>query len=384
MRFSVSEVEVSPQRAEIKDAGEAVAELLNKPVEAWGVAPGRLVRCTAQNVFAHAACDAFYGHHPLRIRPDDVWLCIAQGFATHVNQNVEALRGRFVAHSGKLELRVERPDFVLGQPNPWPEAFAEFSDQVAGHVGRLRDLVAQRFSTSGPLEQAAFDVAVMDTFQGYFEYVVVIGCGIPEIELLGTPADWASIVTRTRHLSEYGLEGWTDALVPVLERIQATAEGAVDREFWQSFFRYESGSGPAELTGWILTLFPYLEEEREDGARRPVFNPYLADWRERWQRASAGGRPFGFNLVPEGPAIETLPGSLVSAPVRCIDHARGEAHDLRFVAGHLGLHQDEVDGTMSPAFGWAVLYEDAEPVRRQLSRREALYGDEDDWEDEGV
>ncbi|MCA9551232.1 MAG: DUF4419 domain-containing protein [Myxococcales bacterium] len=367
MRFSVSEVEVSSQRRKVLDAGEAIASLVNKPVEAWGVAPGRLVRCDIENVFANAACDAFYGHHPLRIRPDDVWMCIAQGFATHVNQNVEALRHRFVAHSGKLTLSVSRPDFVLGQPNPWPEAFAAFSDQVASHVGKLRDLVAQRFSTSGAMEQAAFDVAVMDTFQGFFEYEFRGGCGIPEIELLGTPADWASIVTRTRHLSEYGLEGWTDALVPVLERIQATAEGAVDREFWRSFFRYQGGSGPAELTGWILTLFPYLTEGKEG----LVFNRYLADWSARWQRAAAGGLSES-KRAAEGPGLWVIPGGQVSAPVRYVQFPAGAVHNLRFVAGHVGVHQDESDGTLSPAFGWAVIHDDVEPLRRARSPLQVL------------
>ena len=82
---------------------------------------------------------------------------------------------------------VERPDFLLGQPNPWPEAFAAFSDQIAGHVGKLRDLVVADFSTTGPLERAATEVLLMDTFQGYFEYEMMCGCGIPQITLRGTP-----------------------------------------------------------------------------------------------------------------------------------------------------------------------------------------------------
>ena len=44
---------------------------------------------------------------------------------------------------------------------------------------------------------AAFDVSLMDAFQGYFEYEMRAGCGIPEFTVLGTEADWQSIRSRS-------------------------------------------------------------------------------------------------------------------------------------------------------------------------------------------
>ncbi len=128
-------------------ARESVAALLDRPVEAWGIVPGRLVRCDIRNAFAVAAHDAFYDHHPLLIRPDDVWFCVAQGFAIHVREIAEALRARFVEHAGKRKLRVPREDFRLGQPNPWLEVFAAFSEQIGAQVGPVRVRIAARFST---------------------------------------------------------------------------------------------------------------------------------------------------------------------------------------------------------------------------------------------
>jgi hypothetical protein len=43
---------------------------------------------------------AFAEHYPLTLSPDDVWLCLAQGFALHVEANAEGLRSRFVRHQG--------------------------------------------------------------------------------------------------------------------------------------------------------------------------------------------------------------------------------------------------------------------------------------------
>ncbi len=340
---------------ETLEVDASVASLLAKRVEASACPTKRLVSCDTQHALVKAAHDAFYDHHPLVLRPDDVWFCIAQGFATHVNEHVELLRERFVTHEGKKKLIVDRPDFVLGQANPWPEAFEGFANQVGEHVGELKDLVSARFSTTTPTEAAAFDVCVMDGFQGYFDYEMRVGCGIPEITVHGSAQDWASMIPRVRHLSEYGLEAWTTALIPVLEAIQRTAAGEVDKDFWRSFFRYESGSGPAELTGWILTLFPYIAVDYATDALGP--NPYLSSWAERWHNAETreGWLRFG---QTEGPSISAIPQSLASAPVQLVDIATGAEHALRFVAGMFGVEQDEETLALSPVFGWAIVYDE--------------------------
>jgi hypothetical protein len=370
--FSVSDVarETEP-KAELNRA-EAIEKLLgggrrNAPhthsdnagapvrrVEAMSTSDARLVAATDTNAFAQAAHDAFYEHHPLRITPDAIWFCIAQGFARHVEANAESLRKRFVKHEGKQTLVVDRPDFVLGRPNPWPEVFAEFSDRIAEHVGKLRDLVVADFSTTGPIERAASEVVVMDTFQAYFEYVVMCGCGIPSITLEGTVDDWKSIRRRASMLSEFGLEKWIDALLPVLDEIVRTAEGQPNRDFWRSFFRYQSGSGPSEMTGWIMTLFPYIE--RWSNRQKSVaWNPYLEEW-EKSLRVAEGRR--GFAREPEGPAIGSILPAIASAPVRLIDARDGSHHPVRFVAGMFGVVQDAT-GTLAPEFGWAVVHEPA-------------------------
>jgi len=187
--FPVSDVAASSKRQPVLDRAVAIPAMLGggerkqrrwwsppaRRIEAWspgGAAP--LVCANDANALAQAAYDAFYRHHPLVLTPDAVWFSLAQGFAHHVALNAEALRGRFVRHQGKEKLVVERPDFFLGQPNPWPELFAAFSDQIAAHIGRLRDLVVADFSTTGPLERAASEVLLMDAFQPYFEYEVAV------------------------------------------------------------------------------------------------------------------------------------------------------------------------------------------------------------------
>lgn len=357
--FSLSDGS-SLRRLPTLDPESTLRAHLARPVEWLHHQSSNLVCCGEIHAFAQAAHEAFYLHHPLVISPDDVWFCIAQGFARHVNLNSESLRDRLVAHEGRLTLVVDRPDFFLGQFNPWPEAFEAFGAQIANHAGAAHGIVRARFSTTTDMEAAAFDVCLMDAFKGFFTYEMRMGCGIPQITLLGTPEDWESMIERTRVLADYGLEEWLAALHPVLGKIAATASGVVDTEFWQSFFRYETASGPAELTGWILTLFPYVLTGRP--AHTFGLNPYISQWRARLETAR-GRRQLSFDDPPQGPRISALPGSLASAPLICRLEGVGSPVPLLFVAGLFGVDQDPVSGALAPVFGWSVVHDVPVPER---------------------
>ena len=283
-----------------------------------------------------------------------------QGVAHHIGQNTEALRGRIVAHEGKKKLVVDRPDFFLGQPNPWPEAFAAFSRQIGEHVGALKALVSVRFSTSTPTEVAAFDVCLMDAFQGYFEYEMRAGCGIPEFTVLGTEADWQSIRSRIALLKDYDLGWWVEVLDPVLGKIAEAAAGHADTAFWRSFFRYQSGSGPAELTGWIVTLFPYL------GGSAPARHPgsqHLARVVARalshrgfaWQRAARLG------ATSRVPASASCPAAWPALPCCFVDVRDNSAGRPALRRRHVRRRPAGARPVpLAPAFGWAVVHDMAE------------------------
>jgi hypothetical protein len=327
--FSVSDVEVARERMDAIDRDAVLRKLLHGSVEA--LAPGgRLVHASKDNALATALLIAFSTHRPLTLSPDMIWLTIARGFADHVNLNAEKLRSRFVKHEGKVELSVYRPDFVLGKPNLWPEVFGAFSEQMAKHLGKLRDLVVCDFSTTGPLERAASEVVLMDAFQAYFEFTVMSACGIPSITLLGTPADWRSVRTRAAVLGEFELGFWVDKLLPVLDQFVLAAEGKPDIEFWRSFFRERSISGGTEVNGHFKYLFPYLT-----GTRGAVKNPWFD--------------------TEKGPPLSMLPSAMSSAPVTFANLETGEKTRLSFVAGMFGVTEDAETGAISPEISWAVL-----------------------------
>src|SRR5690349_14786617 len=102
--FAVSDVPRSRKRFPVATAHAALALQARSHVEAGSINLADLVTLPGgtrdepapQNLFVQIVDAAFALHYPLVLSPDDVWLCLAQGFARHVNENAEKLRERFV------------------------------------------------------------------------------------------------------------------------------------------------------------------------------------------------------------------------------------------------------------------------------------------------
>lgn len=247
---------------------DALTALLGtSTLEAWSRTTHKLIPAQYGG-YTHAFIDtlnvAYQNHYSLSLSPDMIWLLIAQGFATHVNQNQEALRKRLVAHEGKISLEVRRDEFVRGfAGNDWEGVFDEFSEQIRAHIGDLaHDTLVPNFSTTGIVEKAAFELTLLDTLQGYFTYTLQTLCGIPTYLLEGTPDDWKHVREKAAALTQYKLAWWTQHLLPVLDQFVAASEGNPDPDFWKSFYKWSNDSGGPYITGHIVNLFPYLVEKQ--------------------------------------------------------------------------------------------------------------------------
>jgi len=171
---------------------------------------------------------------------------------------------------------------VKGSPeNPWAEAIEEFTNKVGEHLGSAFDLFQPSFTTTGPVERAAAGVVLLDAMQSYFDYDTMTLCGIPAITLEGTPEDWQAVADRAEQFGSLDLEWWLEPLRGILQQFVAASQGVVDRQFWQSLYKYHDESGEPMITGWISALFPYLTDSQSGLAIHR--NPYLTlnsqrDW----------------------------------------------------------------------------------------------------------
>ncbi|AMV40207.1 hypothetical protein VT85_22435 [Planctomyces sp. SH-PL62] len=325
-----------------------------RPVEACSRYGGRLLDKVAFHPLVAAAHHAFMGHRPLRLSPDMIWLAICQGAADHINAHAEELRPRLVRRPGRATISMRRDDFLKGSPeNPWPEVFAEFSDQIRSQIGPSIERFVPDFSTTGPAEKAASEIVLLEALQSYFAYELHSFCGIPAVTLEGTPEDWEAVAERAGAFADLGLGWWLDPLGPVLDQFARAARGEVDRPFWRSLYKLHDESGGPKITGWLLALFPYLKD-RETG-RATVRNPWLAEEAQRiefdvlGEEDEVAAEP---QYLPDGPTMEEFPGGLSSAPLRW--ECRDRAFAMEFLGGFVGVAQDDETLSLRPEIGWAV------------------------------
>jgi hypothetical protein len=270
---------------------------------------------------------AFADHRPLVLSPDDIWLTIQQGFAHHVNENAESLRDKFVSHKGKRELVVQVESFPTDET--WPDAIALWSASVREYIDpQLHAALVCNFSTTTPPIRTASEVALLDAFQRYFDYVMMGVCGIPEITLRGTADDWRKIRQRIDLLEPYDLEWWVPRLRPILDEFVKTTEGNPDRAFWQAIYKPAHAYGGDVATGWITDLFPYFGDNRNWTLEKP---------RNQW-------------AIERGISVDTFPAGLSCAPITI--HP-GDIH-LNLVAGFLGVTQNTETEALAPLIGWSV------------------------------
>jgi hypothetical protein len=307
---------------------ERVTQRPNYTIENTAYKDIKLIQCNF-HPFINALHVAYQMHLPFVISPDMIWLMIAQGFATHVGKNAEELRVKFTDFKGEKELRIKVQNNVIGNPLfDWENLFKQFSDSIEANTGHdLLDLITGNFSTTTPIEKAAFQITLMDAMSDYFNYTFYSLCGIPEITLEGTEEDWRRIEIKAEALAQYGLEDWIASLRPVLREFTIVAGGGeIDTLFWRGIYQnlnHSSGRDVTHLTGWITKFFPYNNH---------------------------GNRTFGADSI----SFSELPSGLSTVATKYDDN--GRIYPMEFDAGFVGYRQDEKTYALRPEISWAVVH----------------------------
>ncbi len=71
----------------------------------------------------------------------------------------------------------------------------------------------------------------MDLVAPYFDFDLTTLCGIPSFSIEGTREDWVNIRNRIERFSEFGLQWWVDALIPVLDEFVKIFDGSLGKYF---------------------------------------------------------------------------------------------------------------------------------------------------------
>jgi hypothetical protein len=289
---------------------------------------------------------AFSTHRPLVLSPDMIWVTIVQGLSQHIALNAEQLRSKFVEHHGRLTINIRRPDVLPGSPeNLWDSVIHELSQHIRAHVGVRYDKLINNFSTTGDVERTACEVCLLEAFQPYFEYAVMCVCGIPEITLEGTPADWILLRQKVASLADYEIDFWLPHLRKIAEQFERAANGDVDLDHWQDIYKLRRAYGWEHINGWIVKLVPYLKDHLTGKFRHK--NPLLFD--DKWTMTEQEAYWGGDNAVTS----RELPSGLSQAAF-ILAEPDGQQTPMQFLGGFLSIEQDQETRALRPQLGWAV------------------------------
>jgi len=316
-----------------------------------------------------AAFLAFKQHYPLVLSPDMIWLTILQGVAQHVQNHAETLRTRLVQHQTKIELVVDLNLVSLPQNDQQMlDVTRTFVDGIARHIPPNKQFLFQtEFSTTTDTDRIAQCVALMDTFQSYFDYVMYCICGIPSVILEGNPDDWRLLRTKVECLnaSDLELSWWTKHLIPLCDQFVRAASGDVDRSHWENLCKIIQRYGTEDLNGWLLKFIPYLKHSKNEPAihRNPIleltiFPGLISDPKEAMGKIT-------------GCTSDMLPSGVSRAPVLCKNRETGQTDELEFVAGLVGVTQSKNDFSIRPLTGWAICQGVA--IDKQIARLRAQH-----------
>lgn len=320
------------------------------------------------NGFVHAVCEAYSGHHHLKIRPDDVWLSILVQLSFYFDRNGDKFRYMFEVrepwrdvgatdYATTEEAQSALEEAELGGPiatktkksendsddadlqnwenwkdwENWENEGDDVIDWVRPAFGTTWDAdykialaIAREFGefNSDPRNSIIPDKLEVryprtDTRQPYFNYGVSYGCGLPSVTLLGEREDWDRLRGRLWEIAtsrREGVEKFADQLETVLDNFVNSFDNPTSSDvirFWKDIVFYKDGrSGTRYLSGW-LSKFCFWSEEGE----------------EIQSYSTSGHRMIDTKRIPRGFA------SVVERK-----NNKGEMQSVKMLAGSIGHH----------------------------------------------
>jgi hypothetical protein len=298
-----------------------------------------------KNGLLHTLYLAYTHHLFVKLRPDDIFMAILNGFQMYTNKYSNELRSKFVDFNDKKQITIEA-NFTLDGENPWHEMFDAFANECKNNITdkKLYDIITDKYSTSNDIDIAAYNIGLISGLKNYFNYEMYTLCGIAGIKLLGNKDDWVNLKNRTLALGNFMKEDfvdkWFKLLIPVLDEFIKVCDGQIDHKFWGLIFKEHVffGSGGYNcLSGWFSVFFPYLKHD--------MLNEYIFDF------TSVENFKNNYN-IKKGINSDNIPNLEYNAPIKW--KYLGTSYDMEFRAGSLGVCGDKETNEIWPNVGYYV------------------------------
>ena len=147
---------------------------------------------------------AYNNHWVLKTRPEDWWTAISQIIATRIDKHAKqpAVRAFFVSHEGKKQLTVEVGPTIHGVD--YDRFFQAMTSQITENINKpeYTSLMKADFSESTAVDRIVNNIMLMYSFKEFFEYRMMLGCGIPGVVMLGSEDDWLRLLEKLVKVEE--------------------------------------------------------------------------------------------------------------------------------------------------------------------------------------
>lgn len=207
--------------------------------------------------FVGLLADAYDRHEKVRVGPHDLWFIVMSQIAKIVNENSKACRPLFTTSDEKVEILVQSADVTTIDP-------ISLMQHLSALVPTNAKLFVPDLTTADFHARVAMAAVFADAVQSYYDYFTFC-CGIPEIEVTGTPEDWGTLNENSMTISELfrgvGLDKASQFMVTqakMFAKIAAqVSEGNLDLDFWKGIFTSKNigSGGELQIGGWITNLF---------------------------------------------------------------------------------------------------------------------------------
>jgi len=359
--FPVASVQIATVPLAETILSQAVQSLIGKELFTMPIdSPERMAVPVYMNGFMQTVQYAYAQHRPLVISPDHIWLLICQGVSIHINEQYEKLEKQIFKNERPKIKTVRYDTLTTGEASYWDSVIISMADSVREYAQpEIPDLMLPTFSTTGRNEVIAYATTLLESSQKAFSYVAMSGCGIPNITLTGTVADWEKIYKNVERFNKFGLSHWTQNLKPILKQFLDARKGKVDTKFWNSLYKESSFYGVFNISGWVIKLFPYTKEyyidtiKKEDEANMSfhyVPNTYMDGEDYRMSRFDT----------------KSFPGGYAKVNIEWLNFFEFEQRSMEVYAGFMAIEQNKQTMALSPYITWAVCQKYAAPIEEDF------------------
>lgn len=296
------------------------------------------------NNFINAFLYAYNYHKTIKIRPDDIKLQLLNIISICVNNNPENFRHFFVEHQDKKDLIVK---LISYDSNIMCNLFGKLLEENI-KVPEFAQRYKSTFSTTTQIITNVNILTLMNTLKEYFNFTLILSCGIPSVLLMGTQTDWIKLKEDYEYFksifSNSELKNWFihfDIIMDLFITMRnLQPHGEVNgtqyiKDIWKrviSYVPYGSG-GDKLLGGWVRLFIPYTSKNKIIKGldnKIPCLNLSLNEPKEGYDCYEWQDRMNRFYFSGGWREMIT---SYVTTPIKILDLENPEPYECEFYSG---------------------------------------------------